>query len=827
MDKGIKLIDELIIYDFNKYLYDLGIKSAIQNNIKIEENEIIYLCKLSSILSLSDSEDEQTRAYEIITKLFLNFYTDYSNLYTITHSILSRLGNFPNRELLNKYKIDEEHVKQSFLLELETMSRELENRVSLDENIELYLTDFQKKFYDVLTNKKFYSVSAPTSAGKSYIFTLSIIKRLLNNSKEIIVLIVPTRALIRELSLKIIKELKKYNLINSIDVRTVPIIEDELFEKGRVYILTQERLTALLEQGTININTCFIDEAQEIQSNRGVVLQNTLESLINSFPNVNLFFASPLIENPEYFNKLLDKDYDKQYFIEKISPVGQNIILLTSVDKKPKQVNIDLINLASENKNIGIFNLDFKFRNSSRIIDLAKMITKDEELTLVYCNGQSEAETRALSLSKLLDDINIDEINHLIEFIKEDIHKDYSIIECLKKGVAYHYGKMPSTVRSEIEQLASDGILKFIFCTSTLLQGVNLPAKNIIVHKPKKGTDTPMNRADFLNLIGRAGRLLHQFQGNIWCIEPDEWDEKCFEGKKLQKIESYFDKSLLHKTDKLIEIAKNEINRQNKDEVSVFGKFYSDYVINDQNIEKFTNNKSYENLVTLLEISKDIDNKLPNELVKKHYSIHPERLNNMYNFLKGQTNLEDFNPKKNYQIDYDVLKRIFVSVGNIFLMKSEQQSALLTLYANKWISSESMSQIIMGYHEFYKPNNINISIREVLKIIESDISFTYVVNIHAYLDILKIVLLENNKDYDIEKIANLPLYLECGTSDPIILNLISLGLSRLTSIRLKNSKQFNCEDSTVTSCFNNLQNLNIELLDIPEVCKNEIRSFII
>ncbi len=33
----------------------------------------------------------------------------------------------------------------------------------------------------------------------------------------------------------------------------------------------------------IVINTLFIDEAQEIQSNRGVVLQNTLELAIKNF----------------------------------------------------------------------------------------------------------------------------------------------------------------------------------------------------------------------------------------------------------------------------------------------------------------------------------------------------------------------------------------------------------------------------------------------------------------------------------------------------------------------------------------------------------------
>ena len=115
----------------------------------------------------------------------------------------------------------------------------------------------------------------------------------------------------------------------------MPILEDKSNDKGRVYVLTQERLSTLLEEN-IKINTCFIDEAQEIQNNRGVVLQNTIELLIKRNHDINLFFASPLIKNPEYFNKLFEQKFDNEYFIENISPVGQNILLLSEIKTKKR-----------------------------------------------------------------------------------------------------------------------------------------------------------------------------------------------------------------------------------------------------------------------------------------------------------------------------------------------------------------------------------------------------------------------------------------------------------------------------------------------------------
>jgi replicative superfamily II helicase len=570
-----ELINKLVVFDISQNLHH-GLE--LIQTYEISEEEIEFLCKIASIKSLSDDSEEQFLAYEIITKLFKNFSEKYPSLYSITYSVLSRLGNFPNRELLKDFGFDESQLKQTPILKIETMTREIENSISLSDKRTL-LTDFQKQFFDVLTNENFFSVSAPTSAGKSFIFTLSIIKRFLKNKKEKIVLVVPTRALIKELSEKVLNGLKEYSLTNEISIRTVPLVEEDKIEDGIVYILTQERLNTLINETDIVINTLFIDEAQEIQSNRGVVLQNTLELAIKKFPDLNLFFASPLINNPKYFNELLNLHYEDNHFTENISPVGQNIIFLSSITRKVNQAKIELLH-NNEYLELGKISFDGNFRSTNRMITLANEITKEDELTLIYCNNPSDTEKLALKIADTIDDeVNDEDILSLIKFIEEDIHKEYSLIECLKKGVAYHYGKVPSTVRANIEKLASDKKLKFIFSTSTLLQGVNLPTKNIILFNPFKGSGQPMERRDFLNLIGRAGRLKYEFQGNIWCIDPKDWANKSFEGEKLQTIESYYIKMLNEKTSSILELAKDYKNSENYDFLAVFGKFYADFLI--------------------------------------------------------------------------------------------------------------------------------------------------------------------------------------------------------------------------------------------------------
>lgn len=46
-------------------------------------------------------------------------------------------------------------------------------------------------------------------------------------------------------------------------------------------------------------------------------------------------------------------------------------------------------------------------------------------------------------------------------------------------------GYLPSTIRARIESLYKDGKIHTLFCTSTLLEGVNLPADNLFITSHK------------------------------------------------------------------------------------------------------------------------------------------------------------------------------------------------------------------------------------------------------------------------------------------------------------------------------------------------------
>ena len=72
----------------------------------------------------------------------------------------------------------------------------IQNSVIVDSKV-VSLNRFQKKVYDASKEKMTLSISAPTSAGKSYILYQLLLEEL-SETKKTIIYLVPTRALISQ-----------------------------------------------------------------------------------------------------------------------------------------------------------------------------------------------------------------------------------------------------------------------------------------------------------------------------------------------------------------------------------------------------------------------------------------------------------------------------------------------------------------------------------------------------------------------------------------------------------------------------------------------------
>jgi hypothetical protein len=70
-----------------------------------------------------------------------------------------------------------------------------------------------------------------------------------------------------------------------------------------------------------------------------------------------------------------------------------------------------------------------------------------------------------------------------------------------------------------------EGLARFVLCTSTLAQGVNLPIRYLIVSGTMQGAEQIKAR-DFHNLVGRAGRAGMHTEGTILFSDPTLYDNR-------------------------------------------------------------------------------------------------------------------------------------------------------------------------------------------------------------------------------------------------------------------------------------------------------------
>lgn len=92
-------------------------------------------------------------------------------------------------------------------------------------------------------------------------------------------------------------------------------------------------------------------------------------------------------------------------------------------------------------------------------------------------------------------------------------------------GIFSHHGNTPHGIRLAVEHAMRNNLVRFVVCTSTLAQGVNLPIRYLIVTSVYQGRERIKVR-DFHNLIGRAGRAGMHTEGSILFADPDIYDKR-------------------------------------------------------------------------------------------------------------------------------------------------------------------------------------------------------------------------------------------------------------------------------------------------------------
>lgn len=489
---------DAILYNYGRQLFGL-------TNLPEKEISVPAALRFADILSKSvHTQNEETHklwAQEIVA-LLNALRPDDELIQYYLGSVLTSVSNFRGVSLKAA-----DYVSADFLDRIFTQVSKEYLRIPEAENE--YFFRAQKEIYEKF-NEPYFSYSAPTSLGKSYIMRTFIREQIAKGKQCNFAIIVPTKALINETTEKLTEVLgpelkeKNYRIVTS--AGAMALEEEHNF----IFAMTPERLLYLLIlMKDIPIEYLFIDEAHKIskKDGRSAFYYKVVDMLSQRSTPPHIIFASPNIPNPEVYLQLIPDVANRENYkiATKFSPVNQEKFLIDF-----KCFELHYYNEATQK-----LTKYCSFPEDKGLLDFVHELGEGAR-SIVYSNSKDNVVEYALQYATQLQPLHDSDLDVLAQDIRQDVHGDYYLADIVEKGVAYHMGYLPSTIRARIESLYKDGKIHTLFCTSTLLEGVNLPVDNLFITSHKNGGD--MSPVDFRNLMGRVGRIEFNLYGNVFLV---------------------------------------------------------------------------------------------------------------------------------------------------------------------------------------------------------------------------------------------------------------------------------------------------------------------
>ncbi|VVM20191.1 hypothetical protein BSPWISOXPB_5193 [uncultured Gammaproteobacteria bacterium] len=188
-----------------------------------------------------------------------------------------------------------------------------------------------------------------------------------------------------------------------------------------------------------------------------------------------------------------------------------------------------------ENKTIDIYSKNktefdqprkFKEFKENKLFEL--LLDLKDEQTIIYCSSPNRVRFLADKFTKFLEEKNIQKIEKLplVEWIEKNINPKWNLINFLNFEIGINDGALQKHINSSMIDYFNEEKLKYIFCTSTIIEGVNTSAKNIIYFDKKKGLND-IDYFDYSNIKGRSGRMMIHYIGKIYNFnaEPEREEE--------------------------------------------------------------------------------------------------------------------------------------------------------------------------------------------------------------------------------------------------------------------------------------------------------------
>lgn len=398
-------------------------------------------------------------------------------------------------------------------------------------------------------------VQMPTSAGKTKATEIIIRCAFLSERTSLAVIVAPFRALCHEIRDNLALAFEGEDIeINELSDVLQADFSNELSEQRQVIITTPEKLVYVIRhtpQLAEQIGLLVYDEGHQFDSGkRGVTYELLVTSLkAIASQDAQTVLVSAVISNAEAINSWLNSQglvvpgtnlaptHRTVAFSSWNTPLGRlefvnqenpdqweffvpKIIEQYSLAQKPRERLKQVFPDRNDGRTVGL-HLGLKLVQNGGVAIFCG--TKTSATTL--CQKVVDVYERNLPIPKPVTFCQEQEIAKLHFLYECNLGSEAYATRSAEFGVLAHHANIPHGIRLAVEHSLKEGQAKFVICTSTLAQGVNLPIRYLIVAGIYQGRERIRVR-DFHNLIGRAGRAGLYTEGSILFADPSIYDRK-------------------------------------------------------------------------------------------------------------------------------------------------------------------------------------------------------------------------------------------------------------------------------------------------------------
>jgi len=412
-------------------------------------------------------------------------------------------------------------------------------------------------------------VQMPTSSGKTLLAEFRILQAINSFPGCWIAYLVPTRALVNQIALRLRRDLEPLGLTveSAAPVQEVDVFEEEWLtsaDAANVVVTTPEKLDLVIRGAKRRprqrpLGLVILDEAHNIgESERGVRAELLLAMLNQEYPDAQFLLLTPYVPNGQELAVWLDDQRSKAITVLAadwqpndraigiVYPEGRArdwTLKFRTLHTQPAGIETpEPLSLNEEGPALDLTVSAVKASKSKIAAAAAKILSRRVGSTcIVLADSPGTTWTIADTLSQAEEPRpTSDRVELVKRYVETEIAPDFKLREILDKGIAVHHGGLSPELRYLVEWLTEEGDVRVLVATTTLAQGVNFPVSSIVLathylYKPNCGKQE-MSPAAFRNLAGRAGRLFQDTLG-IVAFAAQQGDDPTIETFVSRQVE--------------------------------------------------------------------------------------------------------------------------------------------------------------------------------------------------------------------------------------------------------------------------------------------------